>query len=162
MTTKSVDLHECIEESLDHWGTGPGGALNVLNDIQDSFRYVPVSALYELSVRTPWHFSDLCSIVSSFENLTSERVGEHLVLVCDGTACHSVGSVDAIKALEDKLGIACGETTPDGVYTLKSVYCIGACSLAPVVIADGDTFGRIRLARLDEVLASLKPKEDRL
>ena len=151
----TAELHAFIEKRLEvYGGNGPGCVLNLLNDLQDEYRYIPVAGLVEMADICNRSVSDLKDIVDAFDDLTTEPVGEHMILVCDGTACHASGSVDIIKALEDRLGIKCGETTPDGKYTLKSVFCVGACSLAPIIILDGASFGRIRLARLDEALAT--------
>lgn len=157
----TAELHAFIEQSLqNHGGNGPGCVLNLLNDLQGAYRYIPVAALVEIADVCNRTVSDLMDIVNAFDDLTTEPVGEHMILVCDGTACHASGSVDIINALEDRLGIKCGQTTPDGKYTLKSVFCVGACSLAPIAILDGVSFGRIRLARLDEALASLGGEEE--
>lgn len=161
MTSLDLEkLHEFVAQLTERHGTEFGSTLNILNDIQAEYRYIPVEALYELARTTSRSFADLHSIVSAFDDLTTEPIGEHLVLVCDGTACHAAGSVDIIKALEDKLEISCGSTTPDGKYTLKSVYCVGACSLAPIVIADGVSFGRVRLSRIDETLSFIDENKD--
>lgn len=152
----SAELHEFLQDLVQEHETRKSPVLNMLNRIQERYRYIPIEALYELSRLTTYSFADLNAIVSSFEDLTTEPVGEHLILVCDGTACHAVGAVDVIKAIEDELGISCGSTSEDEKYTLKSVYCVGACSLAPIAMIDGVSFGRIKLTKLDEMLASLK------
>ncbi len=140
---------------VETYGNGSGSVLNILNDIQAAYRYIPATALYELSLLIDSSYSELCSVVSAFNNLTTEPVGNHLVLVCDGTACHTVGAGDIIHRLEDKLGISCGQTTPDGEITLKSVFCVGACSLAPIVIVDNNFCGRVRLSELDKTIAHI-------
>lgn len=151
------ELHAFIEERVKAHGSDEAGlVLNLLNDLQDRYRYIPVAALVEMAEMCNRTVEELRGIVDAFEDLTTEPVGEHMILVCDGTACHAAGSVDIIKALEDKLGIKCGETTPDGKFTLKSVFCVGACSLAPIIILDGSSFGHVRLARLDEALSTFK------
>ncbi len=151
----AAELRAFIESRIEHYGgKGPGCVLNLLNDLQGKYRYIPIAALVEIADLCNRTMADLVDIIDAFDDLTTEPVGEHVILVCDGTACHASGSVDIIKALEDKLGIKCGQTTPDGKFTLKSVFCVGACSLAPIAIMDGVSFGRIRLSRLDEALAT--------
>lgn len=152
----SAELHAFLVELVRKNQGRESDLLDMLNAIQDRYRYIPVEALYELSRLTLHTLADMSAVVSAFDDLTTEPVGEHLILVCDGTACHAVGSVDIIRALEDELGIACGTTSDDGKYTLKSVYCVGACSLAPIAMVDGVSFGRIRLTKLDDIIASLK------
>lgn len=151
----SKELRVFLEEIISRHGDGPGSVLNILNDIQAAYRYVPVEALYGMSILTGRSFADLRSVVSAFDNLTTEPVGRHLILVCDGTACHAIGAGDIIRTLEDKLGVACGQTTPDGEFTLKSVFCVGACSLAPIVIIDDAFCGHVRLNDLDSTLSKV-------
>lgn len=153
-------LHRFVEERLIVYGTEPGAAVNILGDVQGRYRYVPVEALWELARLTGWPYADLCALVSAFASLTSEPVGEHLVLVCDGTACHTVGSMDLVKALETELDIACGSTTDDGKFTLKTVYCVGACSLAPIVLVDNTSFGKVRLPEIAAMLRSAAEEVD--
>lgn len=145
---------------LERHGTGPGAVLSILNDLQEAHRHVPADVLFEVAAASPWSFAGLCAVVSAFDDLTLEPIGEHLVCVCDGTACHGAGAVDLVHALEERLGVACGATAEDGSVTLKTVHCVGACSLAPVVVVDGVSSGRIRLSRLDEILPSNRPTEE--
>lgn len=133
-------------------GEEPGALLAILTSLQERFRHVPVDALLELAEISSWTFTDLAGFVSCFDDLSLEPVGRRLVLVCDGTACHAVGSMDIVKGLEDRLGIKCRQTSPDGEWTLKTVHCVGACSLAPVVVVDGLSQGGGRLSRLDDIL----------
>ena len=152
----SKELHDFLKEKIDEHGDGAGSVLNILNDVQAAYRYIPVEALYGMSILTGRNFADLCAVVSAFDNLTTEPVGKHLVLVCDGTACHAVGAGDIIQTLEDKIGVSCGQTTPDGEFTLKSVFCVGACSLAPIVVIDDAFCGHIRLSELDGALKRIE------
>ena len=148
----SAELRDFLQQAIRKYGDGIGSTLNILNDIQEKYRYIPVEALYGLSVLTNASFAELCSIVSVFSDLTVDPIGDCLILVCDGTACHAAGAGDIVRALEDKIGVKCGETTPDGRFTLKSVFCVGACSLAPIVIVDDAFCGHVRLNDLDGVL----------
>lgn len=131
-----------------------GLMVNVLNALQKRYRYVPVEALYQLSVITSWPFSELYSLVSAFSNLTFEPVGRNLICVCDGTACHTRGSLDLVKSLEDSLELTCGSTSEDGEYTLKSVYCVGTCSLAPVLQINDQTYGPIKLSEASAAVSA--------
>lgn len=146
------DYRAAARELYRTHGEEPGSLLAILTTLQELFRHVPVDALLELAEEGSWAFSDLAGFVSCFDDLSIEPVGRRLVLVCDGTACHAVGSMDLVKGLEDRLHIKCGETSPDGEWTLKTVHCVGACSLAPIVVVEGLSHGKVRLSRLDDIL----------
>lgn len=145
-TVTETQVNAVLERSFSAHGDGGGAVLNILNDIQEEFRYVPVEALDLLSRRLEIPFASLLETVSAFDDFSLDPVGEHLVLVCDGTACHAKGAGNIISALEDALGVECGKTTEDGLFTLRSVYCVGSCGLAPIVVMDQRSYGKVRLS----------------
>lgn len=138
-------ISAAVEAALSRYPDPTGQALNILNDIQAQFRYLPEAALHEISQRTGIPYPRLYSIATFFEDFSLDPVGQYLVKVCDGTACHTRGAPELVQALEDKLGIRVGETTPDGLFTLRTVHCVGACGLAPIIIVNTHTLGRVRL-----------------
>jgi NADH-quinone oxidoreductase subunit E len=79
-------------------------------------------------------------------------MGKKVIRVCRGTACHVRGSQKILFELEKRLGIKAGETTPDGEYTLETVACIGACALAPVMLIENETHGKMSVGKVAEVL----------
>ena len=79
--------------------------------------------------------------------------GEHRISICLGTACYVKGADKILNALEEKLGIKPGECTPDGVFSLDSCRCVGACGLAPVMMVDDDVYGRMTVDQIDGILA---------
>ena len=138
-----------------------GRLLNIMRDIQSEFRYLPVDALDVLSRKLEVPFGALVGLVGSFADFSIEPVGEHLVMVCDGTACHAAGANNIITALEDALGIACGQTSEDGKFTLRSVFCVGSCSLAPIVIVDTKNFGKVRLSEAAKIPDIVRRNDER-
>jgi len=145
-------IQEVLDLALERYTDPAGQVLNVLTEIQAEFRYIPIYALDEMSRRTGVPFARLFSICTFFRDFSLEPVGEYLIQVCDGTACHTRGSMDIVHALENALGIKVGQTTPDGKFTLRTVYCVGSCGLAPIIVMNTRTFGRIRLAEAAQVL----------
>ncbi len=87
--------------------------------------------------------SRIYGIVTFYAQFSTEPSGRHKVFVCHGTACHVAGAPRITEALEQELGVADGGTTPDMSFTLDSVACMGACSQAPVMRIDADTFGNL-------------------
>lgn len=146
------EIHQVVDNALHQYPDPTGQVLNVLNEIQTHFRYLPEAALSYLSSRTGIPYSKLYSIGSFFEDLSFDPVGQYLIKVCDGTACHTRGAPELVQALEEKLGIKAGQTTPDGLFTLRTVHCVGACGLAPIIIVDGKTLGRVKLKEAAQAL----------
>jgi NADH:ubiquinone oxidoreductase subunit E len=83
------------------------------------------------------------------------RRGEHIIRVCDGTACHVKGAPRLISAMEKELGISAGETTPDYKFTLEVVYCLGSCGLAPVAVIDDHVVGHLVPDKILDVVRKL-------
>jgi NADH-quinone oxidoreductase subunit E len=79
-------------------------------------------------------------------------LGRKVIRVCRGTACHVRGASKVLYEIEKKLGIKAGETTPDMEYTLETVACIGACALAPTMLIENETYGKMTVGKVAEVL----------
>lgn len=137
---------------LKHYPDKTGLLLNVLNDIQRLYHYIPEDALDVLSQEMDIAKDELKRIVQFYSSVSLEKTGRYLIEVCDGTACHALRSTQLIESFERCLGIKNGETTADGAYTLRSVKCVGACSLAPVVIADGFSYGHVRVSDISSII----------
>ena len=148
---RAEEINRVVDEAIAAHPDKTGQLLGIMQDIQAAFRYLPVSALDLLGRKLDVPFGTLLEIVSSFADFTIEPVGEHLVLVCDGTACHAAGSKNIISALEEELGVKCGQTTDDGEFTLRTVFCVGSCGLAPIVIVDAKSFGKVRLSEAAKI-----------
>ncbi|WP_165171633.1 NAD(P)H-dependent oxidoreductase subunit E [Adlercreutzia sp. ZJ242] len=146
-----IALVDAVDEALALHPDPTGQVLGVLNYLQKRFRYVPDGALEELSRQTGVGLVRLREVRSFFHEYSEEPVGEHLVLVCDGTACHAGGSRSIIQALEGALGINVGQTTADGLFTLRKVGCLGSCGSAPVMVVDAKTYARVRLTDASQI-----------
>lgn len=128
-----------------------GRLINVLNDVQETFRYLPSDILDEVSAQLDVDRAQLDRMARFFDYLSLDPVGDCVIEVCDGTACHTSNAPLLIKELEQLLGIECGQTTEDGRITLRSVACVGACGLAPIIVVDGTTYGRIRIQNIPSI-----------
>lgn len=86
-------------------------------------------------------------------------IGKYLIMACQGTACHVNGSERVSAAVSEYLGIESGETTEDGLFTLENVACLGCCSLAPVIMINGEAFGNLTPDKAISILKNLREKE---
>ena len=87
-------------------------------------------------------------------------IGKHLILQCQGTACHVNGSKDISKALTEELEINPGETTKDGLFTIEDVACLGCCSLAPVIMINGEAYGNLTPKEAVKIVRKIKKDEE--
>lgn len=134
---------EKVDNIVANWGKGPQMAIPILQSVQEEFRYIPLEAIERIAANSEMTESQLYGVATFYTQFRLEPVGERIVKVCHGTACHVGGAEGLTESMESRLGIKNGENTPDMKYTLASVACVGCCSLAPVVMVDNTTFGRL-------------------
>ncbi len=121
----------------------PGSTIQLLQETQKIYGYLPREALVRIAEATGTDVSQIYGVATFYSQFRLKPVGKHIIKVCHGTACHVSGAERITEACEEFLGIPDGETTPDGMFTLESVACLGCCSLAPVMMIDETTYGRL-------------------
>jgi NADH-quinone oxidoreductase subunit E len=120
-----------------------GNLIAVLQHVQERVGYLPEPVVDEVARLSGVPASRIYGIITFYAQFSTVPSGRHKIHVCHGTACHVAGAPRITEALEQELGVPDGDTTPDMSFTLGSVACMGACSLAPVMRIDSDTFGNL-------------------
>jgi NADH:ubiquinone oxidoreductase subunit E len=131
----------------------PGGLIPVLEEAQVALEFLPISVQKRIASGLNLPLSRVYGVVTFYSFFTMTPRGKHTVRVCLGTACYVRGGKALTEALEKQFGIKEGETTPDRMFTLESVRCLGACGLGPVVVVDEDIHGRLKPGKVKEVLS---------
>ncbi|MEM2868846.1 MAG: NAD(P)H-dependent oxidoreductase subunit E [Thermoplasmata archaeon] len=131
---------ERYDRILERYPEKKGALVPILQDINAEFRYLPEEALRYVSERLGLPLSRVYHVATFFTAFSLKPRGVHTVRVCLGTACHVRGSRRVLETIERRLGIKPGETTPDGLFTLETVNCLGACALGPVVLVDEEYY----------------------
>ena len=134
-------------------------SLAILQDMQRKFGYVPREALEAVSVYLGIKLSALYSMVTFFRALSLNPRGKHFIRVCDGTACHIRGAPVLLDSLRRILGVSPGETTRDGLFTLETVNCLGACAIAPVMVVDDKYHSKVKPDQVEEILKIYRGKK---
>ena len=137
----------------------PGELIPLLQSAQDHFGYIPRKAISYISGVTGIPESDIYGVITFYSQFRLRPMGKYVIKACAGTACHVSNSKIIIDTIEDELGIEVGGTSEDGLFTLNTVACIGCCSLAPVIMINDDTHGRLTPASLRKLLRSYKRRE---
>ncbi len=132
-----------VDEILARYGKGPENTIGILQEIQTTFRYLPIEALDRVCQKTEIRPNQIYGVATFYAQFRLDPVGEHIIRVCHGTACHVSGADNLTAALEDHLHVKTGGNTPDMKYTLESVACLGCCSLAPCIMVDDETYGKL-------------------
>ncbi len=137
---KFDELHGYIE-SLE---TQEGALIHVLHRAQEIFTYLPLEVQLYIARQLDLPAAEVFGVVSFYSYFTTKPVGKHTISVCMGTACFVRGSEAVFKAFKEELGIQPGEISPDGLFSIKDVRCIGACGLAPVVTVGEKVYGHVK------------------
>ena len=151
----SEDLAEIIEA---HRGR-PDALITVLEDIQRRFGYLGERQLQYVARDLGFPLARIYGVVTFYNWFLLDPPGKHQVKVCRGTACHVNGSGLILERLKEELGISVDETTHDGRFSLQTVGCVGACSLAAVVVIGEESHGRVGAEEVLDIVASL-PDDD--
>lgn len=133
-----------------------GSLITVLQEIQQAEGYLPRPVLERVSRELDIPPSEIFSVATFYSQFHMEKRGRHMVTLCRGTACHVKGGREIQKAVQQELGIGDGETTEDLRFTLEAVACLGACFLAPVIVVDGEYFGKLTPEKAADVLRRYK------
>ena len=120
-----------------------GNLIALLQRTQDAYGYLPEPVVDEIARLSGIPASRLYGIITFYAQFTTVPTGRHKCFVCHGTACHVAGATRITEALEQELLVADGETRADLEFTLDSVACMGACSQAPVMRIDDETYGNL-------------------
>jgi NADH-quinone oxidoreductase subunit E len=132
-----------VDAIIDKWNRDPSFAIEMMQDLQEEFRYLPRQVLEQVSQVTGTDLGSLYHIATFYKAFSLEPRGELSVQVCTGTACHVRGAARVMDALSRELGVGPGATTEDLRFTLEGVRCVGCCSLAPVVTVGQDLHGSV-------------------
>ncbi len=137
----------------------PEQLIEILQDLQATFRYLPKDGLRLVAEQLGVPEIEVYRVASFYKAFSLEPKGRHVFTVCTGTACHVRGSPRLMDALSRELGIAPGETTADGAFTLEGVNCLGCCALGPVVLLDGAVHDHVTAAKLKKLIAATRAQE---
>ncbi|MGM0597789.1 MAG: NADH-quinone oxidoreductase subunit NuoE [Myxococcota bacterium] len=149
------EIEAAVQEIIGETGRDLSQAIPVLQKLQDKFGYLPMEALEKVCELTDINPSQLYGVATFYSQFRLNPVGEHIVKVCHGTACHVGGAGTLTETLESEFGINDGETTSDMKFTLESVACVGCCSLAPVVVIGDDTRGKLNAKKLLNIVKKI-------
>lgn len=131
----------------------------LLQDVQDAYGYLPEDQLKAIAEYIGIPFSTVYGVATFYNQFRLTPLGKNVIRVCRGTACHVKNSANILTALETELNVKAGQTTRDKLFTLETVACIGACSIAPVINVNQEYYGRITVKEIPKILSKYKKEE---
>jgi NADH:ubiquinone oxidoreductase subunit E len=145
---QSAKLDDIIKK---HRGR-PGSLIPVLEEAQMALEYIPIAVQKRIAAGLNLPLAQVYGVVTFYSFFTMTPRGKHTVRVCLGTACYVRGGKTIAESLEKEFGIKEGETTPDRMYTYETVRCLGACGLGPVIVIDENVHGKVKPAKLKDIV----------
>ena len=130
--------------------------ISILQRAQETYGYLPTDVLYAIAEKTGNSPAKVMGVATFYTQFRLKPVGRNLILLCKGTACHVNGADSIEKALVDELGIGDGETTDDGLFSIKTVACLGCCSLSPVMMINEETYGSLSPDKAKDIVRRIK------
>ena len=155
MDSKTIDL-SLLNGVLEEYADIKGSLITILQHTQDIYGYLPKEAIELISEKTGIATSEIMGVGTFYTQFRFEPVGKYLIMLCQGTACHVNGSELILQTVKDELGIDDGQTTADGLFSLKCVACLGCCSLSPVMMINEDTYGSLTPDKTKKILRVLR------
>ena len=140
------------DEVLERYGADPSWLVMILQDVQEAYNWLPEPVLAHVAERLDVPLSRVYHVATFYASLSLTKRGEHVIRVCDGTACHLKGSMWLRDEITRHLDVEEGGTTADGQFTLETVACLGACALAPVMTVDGTYYGQMTPEKVRDTL----------
>lgn len=150
-----IDL-TLMDDVIEHYGNVKGSLITMLQKIQGIYGYLPKMALNYLSESTDLKEAQIYGVATFYTQFRFAPVGKYLIMLCQGTACYVNGSAVIEKTINEYLKISEGETTEDELFTLNNVACLGCCSLAPVMMVNGETYANLTAEKTVQILKQLK------
>lgn len=146
-----------VDQAMKKLGYEKSALLEVLHVAQETFGYLDKDALKFIAKKLKAPYSKVYGVATFYHRFTMKPQGKHTVVVCLGTACYIKGAKEILSKLEEKFNIKVSQTTPDALVSLLSARCVGSCSIAPVVLCDNKTYGKLSveesLEKIEEILA---------
>ena len=143
-----------VDRIVDSYDSERQALIQILQDANERFRYLPEPVLRRIGNRLAIPFAEVYGTASFYKAFSLEPRGKHIIQVCMGTACHVRGAQRVLDELQRKLCIEAGSTTKDGLFTIDTVNCLGACALAPVIAVDGEFHGHMTAGKIPKLLDS--------
>ena len=154
-----VDM-SLLDESIAAYGGDKTNVIVLLQAAQEIYGYLPREVLYRVAEACGASPAEVMGVATFYTQFRLAPIGKYLIMSCQGTACHVNASERISSVIQEHLRIAPGETTEDGLFTLEEVACLGCCSLAPVIMINGEAYGNLTPERAVSVLKEIREREE--
>ena len=148
-----------ITEICDRYADERTPLMMILSDIQKEYGYIPLEVQELVAKKTGLSVADIYGVVTFYSFFSLKPKGKYIIGVCLGTACYVKGAQQVIDKFSEILGIAPGETTADGMFTIDALRCIGACGIAPAVTINGKVYPKLKVSDVPGIVEEYRKME---
>ena len=148
-----------LDDILKKYAHVRGSLITILQKAQEVYGYLPADVIYYIAEQTGCTPAKVMGVATFYTQFRLNPIGKNLIMLCKGTACHVNGADAVEKAICEELKIKDGETSADGLFSLKTVACLGCCSLSPVMMINEDTYGSLTPTKAVEIIRTIKGGE---
>ncbi len=160
-THTNLRQFEKVCEILDRFDRNPAKLIPILQLVQEEYRYLPEEVLTYVATVLEIPPAQVYGVATFYAHFALEPKGKYVIRLCDGTACHVKKSLPILRALQDKLKLSdVDKTTPDMLFTVETVSCLGACGLAPVMVINDEVYGQVSPKQAVSLVDEIAAKED--
>ncbi len=153
--------YSILDKAIEKFGNEEKSLIAILQTAQEHYRYLPKEVFPYLAEKLSISEAKIFGVATFYENFSLEQKGKYVIKVCDGTACHVRRSVPVLNELRKQLGLKEGQkTTPDQLFTVETVSCLGACGLAPVMMVNETVYSAMTPEKVVDVIKSIKEAEN--
>jgi len=145
-----------LESILEGRNSQPHQLIEVLQDVQESYGYIPEEGMKEISKTLGVPLIEVYRVASFYKAFKLKPAGKYVITICNGTACHVRGSQLLLDQAVSQLGIKPGEVTDDGMFSIEHVNCLGACALGPIASENGSYHHHMTPAKLRKFIESIR------
>ncbi len=138
------------------WKSKPGNLIMVLHRVQQAYGYIPREVAFEVADLLDVPLAKIYGVITFYNFFKLKKPGRNQIQVCMGTACYLKGGEDIIQELQGILGVGLNTVTPDGEFSVEAVRCLGCCGLAPVMVINGEVFGKVQTKDLHGIVAKIR------
>ena len=153
MSEKTEQMTPELKAFIEEWKGKPGNLIMVLHKVQQTYGYIPREIAIEISSLLDVPLAKIYGVVTFYNFFKLQKAGKYIIQVCLGTACYLRGGDDLMKEFERQLGVGVNATTPDGLFSVEAVRCLGCCGLAPVAVVNGEVHGKLSTKDVENIIA---------
>ena len=145
-----------LKAFIAEWKEKPGNLIMVLHRVQQFFGYIPREVAFEVADLLDVPLAKIYGVITFYNFFKLKKPGRNQIQVCMGTACYLKGGEDILAEIEGILGVGLNTVTPDGEFSAEAVRCLGCCGLAPVMVINGEVYGKVKTEALQGILAKIR------